>query len=588
MAFQTPITIEKALNRIHSHEYVLPAIQREFVWSTDQVCRLFDSLMRGYPIGSFLFWKVDADHSRDYVFYDFIRDYHQRNAPHCPKLDLPPRQPVTAILDGQQRLTALNIGLRGRHAEKLPRLWWSRPDAFPWKNLYLNLLSSTGDDELEMEYEFRFLTTEEAASRNSEEEHWYLVKKVLDIKKSGPEINRYLIQHGIAEREEAFDILDRLYEVVHREPLINYYQEEDQDLDKVLSIFIRVNSGGTSLSHSDMLLSIATAQWRDLDAREVIHGFVDNLNEVGHGFRFSKDLILKAGLVLTDVNDIGFKVTNFNTTNMATLESQWGSVSTALMLASRLMADFGFSDRNLRADSVLIPVAYYLTQQKFGESYLTHPDYSDDRASLRFWVIRSLMKSGIWGSGLDTLLSNLRAALQQNSNTGFPVDPIESAMARLGKSLRFDEDEVSDLADGNRNVFPILSLLYRGVNVSREFHIDHIFPQSRFQKTWLLKAGIPEKCVDQFRDSMNNLPNFQLLEGPPNIHKSNTMPKEWTVEYFPDVRAREMYLASNDMHDLPDDITEFLSFYEKRRDRIAARLRKLLEVTPIQEQTQAL
>ena len=87
MAFQTPITIEKALNRIHSHEYVLPAIQREFVWSTDQVCRLFDSLMRGYPIGSFLFWKVDADHSRDYVFYDFIRDYHQRNAPHCPKLD---------------------------------------------------------------------------------------------------------------------------------------------------------------------------------------------------------------------------------------------------------------------------------------------------------------------------------------------------------------------------------------------------------------------------------------------------------------------------------------------------------------------
>ena len=282
--------------------------------------------------------------------------------------------------------------------------------------------------------------------------------------------------------------LDRLYEVVHREPIINYYQEEDQDLDRVLTIFIRVNSGGTSLSHSDMLLSIATAQWRDLDAREVIHEFVDNLNGVGHGFRFSKDLILKAGLVLTDVNDIGFKVTNFNSTNMTTLEYQWGTVSTALMLAARLMADFGFSDRNLRADSVLIPVAYYLAKWRLGESYLTHPAYSDDRKSLRFWVIRSLMKAGIWGSGLDTLLSNLRTAIQQNSTDGFPVGSIEAAMTRLGKSLRFDEDEVSDLADGNRNVFPILSLLYPGVNVSREFHIDHIFPQSRFQKTLLIKA----------------------------------------------------------------------------------------------------
>ena len=86
---------------------------------------------------------------------------------------------------------------------------------------------------------------------------------------------------------------------------------------------------------------------------------------------------------------------------------------------------------------------------------------------------------------------------------------------------------------------------------------------------------------------MNNLPNFQLLEGPPNIHKSDTMPKEWAIEHFSDARAREIYLATNDMHDLPDNMTEFLTFYEKRRDRIAARLRELLGVVSVQEQTQA-
>ena len=59
MAFQTPITIYKALGSIECSEYVLPAIQREFVWEPPKIVRLFDSLMRGYPIGSFLFWQVE-------------------------------------------------------------------------------------------------------------------------------------------------------------------------------------------------------------------------------------------------------------------------------------------------------------------------------------------------------------------------------------------------------------------------------------------------------------------------------------------------------------------------------------------------
>ena len=46
MAFQTPITISDALERIHKRQYALPAIQREFVWSQEQICALFDSLMR--------------------------------------------------------------------------------------------------------------------------------------------------------------------------------------------------------------------------------------------------------------------------------------------------------------------------------------------------------------------------------------------------------------------------------------------------------------------------------------------------------------------------------------------------------------
>ena len=124
-------SIASMLDSIYKHEFVLPAIQREFVWSSDQVCLFFDSLLRGYPVGTMLTWRVPANDVREYVYYDFIRNYHQKDSPHCPEIKPPAHQLVVAVLDGQQRLTAMNIGLRGSYAEKLPRLWWNNPAAYP-------------------------------------------------------------------------------------------------------------------------------------------------------------------------------------------------------------------------------------------------------------------------------------------------------------------------------------------------------------------------------------------------------------------------------------------------------------------------
>src|SRR3546814_800387 len=98
--YQTGETIIQALKKIENHTYVLPAIQREFVWQPEQICRLFDSLMQGYPFGAFLFWKVEPENSGKWKFYDFVRDYHQRDRPHCPELGILPDTRVTAVLDG--------------------------------------------------------------------------------------------------------------------------------------------------------------------------------------------------------------------------------------------------------------------------------------------------------------------------------------------------------------------------------------------------------------------------------------------------------------------------------------------------------
>ena len=136
--YQTGETITNTLDEIHSHDLVLPAIQREFVWRPEQICMFFDSLMQGYPFGTFLYWRVNSENSGKFKFFDFVRDYHQRDNPHCPPLPGMPHRPLTAVLDGQQRLTALNIGLSGSMAIKLPYRRFSNPHAFPIRKLYLD------------------------------------------------------------------------------------------------------------------------------------------------------------------------------------------------------------------------------------------------------------------------------------------------------------------------------------------------------------------------------------------------------------------------------------------------------------------
>ncbi len=574
MPFKTPITIAEALTGIQAQKYVLPAIQREFVWNPDQITRLFDSLVRGYPIGSFLFWNVDGDHVDRIRFYGFLRDYNQLTNAHCPILDLPAGRPVTAILDGQQRLTALNIGVRGSYASRLPGKWAKLATNYPGQKLYLNLVEDAAENEHGVVYDFRFFIDPPVPTPRT---HWFPVQQVLDTKATILGLHSYLVEHNLGNQERPFQVLERLRDAIHNKPLINFYEEDDQDIDRVLDIFIRVNSAGTVLSYSDLLLSIATAQWNERDARDEVHGLVDELNSLGLGFAFDKDVVLKAGLVLTDVSDVGFKVTNFNRENMATLEAEWDRVEDSLRLAVGLLSDFGFSAASLTANSVLIPVAYYVHGRKLTEHYRHGAADASDRLELRSWVVRSLIKPGVWGSGLDTLLRELRKTIREHGTVEFPTAAIEAAMVARGKPLTFSDVELAEVVEtsyGDKRAFPLLALLYPGVDTRNVFHLDHVFPRKLFKIASLQVAGVPPQDVERYQEMVNGLANLQLLEGPENLEKQGAKPLGWASSRYGD--GLQNYLLVNDLGALSDDLSTFATFYEKRRDRMASRLGTLL------------
>ena len=569
-------TIEKAVNEIAQNNYVLPAIQREFVWRPEQIERLFDSLMQGYPFGAFLFWKVRPETATEFQFYDFVRDYHEFKGVHSPKVEIPTGVGVTAVLDGQQRLTALNIGLRGSMRLKIKGKHKKNPEAYPVRYLYINLLHDGSETENGVFYEFKFL--EPTNAEKDDTKCWFRVGKILEFSSLAaiPDLVEDEYNFDQEQRKAARNTLNRLYEVIRSNPNVAYYEETSQELNRVLNIFIRLNSGGTILSYSDLLLSIAVAQWTKLDAREEIHSLVDTLNDIGAGFNFSHDFVLKAGLMLSDIGSVGFKVDNFSKKNMAILQDNWPSIRSALTRTVQLASSLGLSGANLRAESSLLPIAYYLYRIESPDGFESKGKYKNDRAAIRDWLFRSLLKpSGIWGSGLDTLLTALREVLKKAADNSFPADTLSGVMSKRGKQLTFSNEELYELLDmsyGDKRAFLLLSMLFPHVDLNNQFHVDHVFPISRFTSSKLTKSGFSDEEHEEMQNWANTVANLQLLEGQANKEKNATLPKSWLDENFDNKKARANYCDLHALGEVPEDLSGFLDFAKARYERLFARL----------------
>jgi uncharacterized protein with ParB-like and HNH nuclease domain len=583
MAYQTPITIKTAIESIEKKQYVLPSIQREFVWGTDQIETLFDSLMRDYPISTFLFWKVEKNRINDFQFYEFLNKYHEKECRHNKKANLKGTEDVIAILDGQQRMTSICIGLTGTFAKKIPYHRWDSTTAFPEKKLYLNLLKQS--EELEVEYDFKFLTEEEAKS--SEGFFWFECGKILDL--DAKKLNKYLIKNKLMDtskfKEEecdfASDTLFEFFNAIHQKGTISYYLEESEELDKVLQIFIRINSGGTKLSYSDLLLSIATAQWKEKDAREVIHAFVDEVNLIGNGFSFSKDNVLKSCLVLEGF-DVKFKSDNFTKENMETIEKDWDAISSAFRLGVQVISKLGYSKDNLLSNNVIVPIAHFLYKNQMSDKILHSNQYKDDLSAIREWLARVSLK-GTFSSTTDSIYPGMRTII--NDNIGhFPLKEIINHYKGHSKSISFSPDDIEtvlDLQYGKPKTYCALTLLYPGLNQNFRYQQDHIHPKTFFEKRKLKKLDLVEQQVTEFIERVNDLSNLQLLEKTENSEKSATSLHEWVETKYSTPAAKGSYLMQNHM-DLDESLLfeNFLEFYKSRRELLRRELMRILNVTP--------
>ncbi|MFP6161201.1 DUF1524 domain-containing protein [Helicobacter pylori] len=411
----------------------------------------------------------------------------------------------------------------------------------------MNLKHQPNMDNPEDNYQFEF----HAKKPENDKKHWWF--KVGDILELKSVVN-YTREHNLGNEES--ELLETLNKAFHDKQLISFFEETEKNLNKVLNIFIRVNSGGVKLSYSDLLMSILTASFSS-DIREKMNELVDTLKKEGFP-NMGQDQVLKTCLLLIG-KDTTFELKNFNKKNIKEIEENWEKITKSIYNAAKLLKNFGYAGY-LGSAYILSSLAYfYFLNSKMNES--------DQKQALKF--VRNAQITSYFTPSTDTKLSAIAHSMKE-------ARTFEAFNHNLAKHqtwpLKITNDAIEDLmcSSSHARVFPILQILYPNLNYkTTTFHIDHIYPKSKFNEK-------NKKLNKDFYGLRDYLFNLQLLEGQENSAKKDKDPEMWLKEEYKDERAIEEYKKRNYID--PTLKLEWENIKEFRETREEAIIKTLKEV----------
>ena len=569
-------SIAAVIEEIDNHRIYLPAIQRKYVWSEEQITKLMDSILRGYPFGTFLFWKVKkrTANERKYSMYEFIKNYHQRDHYRNEPAGFPfnisdtnPDETILSALDGQQRLTSLLIALKGSISMKLPKKHWNNDDAFPKKELYFDLHSIAKEDE-DIAYDFAFLTEDQTVD---DTKLWYRVKDILQYAKF-EDATDMLYEKGLFTDRIAVKNLTALFVRIKQDELINYFEVDSDSIDDVLDIFVRVNSGGTVLSKTDLLFSTIVSYWDK--GREEIDDLLSSINSVGDHYSFSNDFIMRTCLFVMDM-PITLKVESFGKDSVNRIETAWNNIKAAIKDTVLLLNELGFNADNIVADNAVLPIIYY--RFNYGANAFKIDNTPDVRLELRKYLVISQIKH-IFGQSTSSTLSTIRTELKKHTDK-FKLSFLQNLSFTGDRNLLYSAEDIEEWFDEyekNAYTYMILSLLYPNFKYGQKgFHQDHMHPYSSFEKgldKLVLSNGnaMDRERIELWKHQRNTLANLQLLEGRENESKNDTPLIEWLKD--PANYSNAKYLPDG----IDYSLANFDEFLEKRKELMLAELKRIL------------
>ncbi len=581
------LILKDIVNSIQTREYVLPVIQRDFVWKPEKICLLFDSILRGYSIGLFLFWELNDERRRTYETYAFPENYADGGKQEHLNLPLPPLSKY-AILDGQQRLTSIYLALKGTYAYAKG----SDRDLVKRK-FYINLLHTMDTEDVDdnIKFEFDFFANNEL--KNDENHYWYLVNNVLTDSRWNEQNAAEQIYEDICNKdyldinteealieykEDVIERLQRLHKYICCEKFVQVFcigQEVCEN--EVLDIFVRVNSQGKQLSRTDFIFSRIVSVWRD--ARQMMDDF-QKKKKIEDFLIFDKDLIMRICLAVVNKSNVSRLTTDkFNAKTIKSIKENWQIISACIEDTVDILIRLGYSAKTITSTNALIPIICFLYKGgmwKDGGKELE--DLNDIRKYLSIIALRHIFS----GQTLGKLNKILNALCDESSR----LRPFERVLAM--PDFKVDETHIEEalLTVKGHDAFAILSLLYKDKNYKdNSYDQDHMHPWAMIsKKSTYKKHGVSEDKMSEWKKKADTLPNLQILEASENKHKSGTLLDEWVKDTYKDENERNNYFSGTYLNsDIPLEFEKFEEFYEKRKELLKNALMAKLDIDKCQQ-----
>lgn len=549
-------TIRKMVTYLNNEEkdggFWLPNIQRPFVWKEDQIERLFDSLMREYPISTFLIWKTKSSikHRKFIDNYRYTIKLTDFYVPENQKTKL-------LVLDGQQRLQSLFIGLKG---------------SYEGKELFFNVLSGDLVAPEDIRYQFKFMDSSVAKFPwvrfkdivFSNDLYSRIAKSIID--KAGSEItdeNRLRIEDNIARVIKEFCNDDTL---VYQE-LDSIDKPETYKEDDVVEIFIRANAGGTKLGKSDLLFSLLIAAWEDAD--EQMEELLDELNKTG--YEFTRDFVLKTSLSILN-KGARYEVAKFRDgKTKESIINNWEDISKAL----KDVKDFLWGKTFLRTDKA---VSSYLALMPLVYFRYHYPDRWKTAKDVDEYILRTMI-TGAFSGTPDNLIDKCTRQIAEFGD--FKLTEIFGVIRADGRSLEITSDNILGQYYGSKDIHLIFNLWYRNFNYIPSYsnntpQVDHIFPQSLLRSLKDINPSSGKQNILRFKwEDRDQIANCMLLTADENGAggKTDIAPEKW----FSD--KPDSYL---ELHLIPQNpelwkLENFEQFIAERKKMILEKFKYLLQ-----------
>lgn len=554
------ITIYEALQNIKNGKYVMPAFQRQYVWSMEQIEKLWDSILLDYPIATFLFWHVDDDNvSWDTYFCNFLSDVtfdsgKQADSVNYELTGINVNMTDTAVLDGQQRLTSLYLSLLGdayirqKHARK------KNNGGFVTKlliELNKNKLDVDEEEYNSKKYDIKF---SEKVGRLSPTQ--FEIKNILDVKFQDETTRDKAIEDAIANvpadsKDYARGILQKLYHKIFVEKLVRYTEIHDMNQDDALEMFVRFNSGGKALKKSEITMSILEAYWPSAKT-EFGKLLVDSYAGFGSDFIIRSALMLYGDVVKS----------NISKQIAEELKNNWSDFKKALKNLEAVLKDMKIEVSRFSSSwNVLLPILYFINY---------NPEYKNNTEGIRAYLMRAILFT-YFQSGTTGKLQ------QMKSNINSYDYEITTDMLDQITDLRVTDGKIEDILNaekGSRVAGDALYYLSRDwTNRNFKYEQDHLHPFDRFDGSKPVSVSMED--WRRWRGNRNRLPNLQLLEGRSNGSKNDMR----LIDYYNDMND-EQKAEFRKQAIIPDGVSleleHFDEFYEKRKAVLMDRIRALL------------